>query len=113
MLLLCLPPESPSTCKGHCILGGIKWPSALDYLICEKFAVQTLRVRRLYDEKHNTLMYIAYSTRLGLSVSQLCLPVGAYSQMPSQYLHYPTAHILTCICICSGGCANSWAIQVS
>ena len=27
-------------------------------------ALQTLRVRRLYDEANNTLLYVAYSTRL-------------------------------------------------
>lgn len=26
--------------------------------------MQTLRVRRLYDDKNNTLLYVAYSTRL-------------------------------------------------
>ena len=35
------------------------------------FAVQTLRVRRVYDEKHNTLVYTAYATRFQNSVSAL------------------------------------------
>ena len=35
--------------------------------------VQTLRVRRLYDEVHNTLTYIAYSTRTMNGVCHLAL----------------------------------------
>ena len=31
--------------------------------------LQTVRVRRVFDEKHKTLLYIAYSTRLGGGVS--------------------------------------------
>ena len=34
------------------------------YLMC----MQTLRVRRVYDQKHNTLVYTAYSTRFQNSV---------------------------------------------
>lgn len=30
--------------------------------------LQTVRVRRVFDEKHKTLLYIAYSTRLGSGV---------------------------------------------
>ncbi len=38
--------------------------------------LQTLRVRRIYDEKNNTLIYIAYSTRFTSStVRQKCPPV--------------------------------------
>lgn len=34
-----------------------------------RFALQTLRVRRVYDQKHNTLVYTAYATRFQNSVS--------------------------------------------
>ena len=38
--------------------------------------MQTLRVRRLYDDKNNTLLYVAYSTRLdgskNVSALQVC-----------------------------------------
>lgn len=37
------------------------------------FQNKTLRVRRLFDEAHNTLTYIAYSTRMSSSVSWLVL----------------------------------------
>lgn len=40
------------------------------------WSLQTLRVRRLYDDKNNTLLYVAYSTRLdgsqNVSVLHLC-----------------------------------------
>ena len=40
------------------------------------WSVQTLRVRRLYDDKNNTLLYVAYSTRLdgskNVSALQVC-----------------------------------------
>lgn len=36
--------------------------------------VQTLRVRRVYDEVHNTLTYIAYSTRTMNAVRLLAWP---------------------------------------
>ena len=38
--------------------------------------VQTVRVRRIFDEKHKTLLYIAYSTRLGGGVSIYCPAIG-------------------------------------
>ena len=36
--------------------------------------MQTLRVRRVYDQKHNTLVYTAYATRFQNSVSFDFLP---------------------------------------
>ena len=47
----------------------------------DHFALQTLRVRRVYDQKHNTLVYTAYATRFQNSVSapsryfQFALPI--------------------------------------
>ena len=37
--------------------------------------LQTLRVRRVYDQKHNTLVYTAYATRFQNSVSTVTLPM--------------------------------------
>lgn len=47
------------------------------------FQNKTLRVRRLYDQGHNTLTYIAYSTRLTNSVRRLSKGL----QLHSCYLH--------------------------
>ena len=40
--------------------------------------LQTLRVRRLYDDKNNTLIYVAYSTRLDGSKNVGPSPKGTY-----------------------------------
>ena len=44
--------------------------------------MQTLRVRRVYDQKHNTLVYTAYATRFQNSVSTGISPCDARLDAP-------------------------------
>lgn len=45
--------------------------------------MQTLRVRRVYDQKHNTLVYTAYSTRFQNSVRTA--PLSLLRQCSAKY----------------------------
>ncbi len=65
-------------------------------LLTTWWSLQTLRVRRLYDDKNNTLLYVAYSTRLdgskNVSVLHLCtaklsLSASVVSLMPKTAAH--------------------------
>ena len=46
-----------------------------------------MRVRRVFDEKHKTLLYIAYSTRLGSGVSPWTLPKHKICCLPKHNNH--------------------------
>ena len=48
--------------------------------------VQTLRVRRVYDEVHNTLTYIAYSTR---TMNAVCLWAWPSEGVSAMFLNTP------------------------
>lgn len=69
--------------------------------------LQTLRVRRLYDDKNNTLLYVAYSTRL--DGSQNVCPSTCY---PSYFvvgdgLQLQSCSPPSCICWCMASHANT------
>jgi hypothetical protein len=54
------------------------------------FQQKALRVRRLYDEKRNAIVYVAYSTRLNNATDEGAASVGRYKCGP--YIH------VSCIC---------------
>lgn len=65
--------------------------------ICVWAALQTLRVRRLYDEQNQTLLYVAYSTRLNGSQNVCPLPLNPSNFRCAHavpvFAHAHTAHI--------------------
>ncbi len=59
--------------------------------------MQTLRVRRLYDDKNNTLLYVAYSTRLDGSKNVSVIWLSLCAQLTTLLGSLDVAH-------CTHGC---------
>jgi catabolite regulation protein CreA len=60
------------------VRGVPDWNNSCDRALTDGVLTQTLRVRRLYDPTRDTLVYVAYSTRLSSAADEGAVSTGRY-----------------------------------